>query len=60
MARKHRFGRASIKMYDKLGCILRIEITTNDVRFFMHTKRWNIDRDLRHENSPLSRRPSTA
>ncbi len=27
---KHRFGSASIKMYDKFGCVLRIETTTND------------------------------
>src|SRR5271156_3556097 len=31
---KHRFGSASIKMYDKFGCVLRIETTTNDVSFF--------------------------
>ena len=33
---KHRFGKSSIKMYDKLGTILRIETTTNDVSFFKH------------------------
>ncbi|MCG6535565.1 MAG: MarR family transcriptional regulator [Syntrophales bacterium LBB04] len=31
---KHVIGPVSIKMYDKLGLILRIETTTNDVRFF--------------------------
>ena len=31
---KHIIGPVSIKMYDKFGLILRIETTTNDVRFF--------------------------
>jgi hypothetical protein len=31
---KHRLGPASIKMYDKLGQVLRIETTINDVSFF--------------------------
>lgn len=33
---KHHMGPASIKMYDKLGRILRIETTVNDVSFFKH------------------------
>jgi hypothetical protein len=34
---KHHMGRAaSIKMYDKLGRVLRIETTVNDVTFFKH------------------------
>ncbi len=33
---KHSMGKASIKMYDKLGHILRIETTANDVTFFKH------------------------
>lgn len=33
---KHHMGKSSIKMYDKLGRILRIETTTNDVGFFKH------------------------
>ena len=33
---KHSMGRVSIKMYDKLGLVLRIETTTNDVTFFKH------------------------
>jgi hypothetical protein len=45
---KHRFGKASIKMYDKVGCILRIETTTNDVSFFKH-----------HRKVEHRRRPST-
>src|SRR6202034_3691269 len=36
---KHHFGKASIKMYDKFGCVLRIETTTNDVSFFKHRRR---------------------
>ena len=36
---KHRFGDASIKMYDKFGCVLRIETTTNDVSFFKHHRK---------------------
>jgi predicted transcriptional regulator len=33
---KHSMGKASIKMYDKYGKILRIETTTNDVSIFKH------------------------
>ena len=33
---KHYMGRSSIKIYDKFGCILRIETTSNDVSFFKH------------------------
>jgi hypothetical protein len=33
---KHFMGRASIKMYDKLGRVLRIETTVNDVTIFKH------------------------
>ena len=36
---KHQFGKASIKMYDKFGCVLRIETTTNDVSFFKHHRK---------------------
>jgi len=46
---KHRFGSASIKMYDKFGEILRIETTTNDVSFFKH------HRKVEHRNSPPRR-----
>ena len=28
---KHRFGKTGVKMYDKFGCVLRLETTTNDV-----------------------------
>jgi hypothetical protein len=33
---KHRFGSASIKMYDKQSIVLRIETTINDVSFINH------------------------
>jgi hypothetical protein len=46
---KHRFGDASIKMYDKFGQILRIETTTNDVSCFKH------HRKVEHRNSPPTR-----
>lgn len=36
---KHQMDRASIKMYDKLGRVLRIETTTHDVTFFKHHRR---------------------
>ena len=32
-------GPVAIKMYDKLGRVLRIETTTNDVTFFKHHRR---------------------
>ena len=46
---KHRFGKASIKMYDKFGCVLRIETTTNDVSFFKH------HRKVEHRDGPPTR-----
>ena len=37
---KHHLGRAAaIKMYDKLGRVLRIETTVNDVTFFKHHRK---------------------
>jgi hypothetical protein len=36
---KHQMGPVSIKMYDKLGIILRIETTVNDVSFFKHYRK---------------------
>ena len=41
---KHSMGKASIKMYDKFGQILRIETTINDVSFFKHY------REVRHRD----------
>ncbi len=35
---KHHMGPASIKMYDKYGRILRIEVTVNDVSFFQQRR----------------------
>jgi len=45
---KHRFGKSSIKMYDKFGIILRIETTTNDVSFFKHYRK------VEHRNAPAT------
>jgi hypothetical protein len=36
---KHHMGRNSIKMYDKLGRVLRLETTSNDVTSFKHYRR---------------------
>jgi hypothetical protein len=36
---KHRFGKTGVKMYDKFGCVLRLETTTNDVSFFKHHRK---------------------
>ena len=46
---KHHFGKVSIKMYDKFGCVLRIETTTNDVSFFKH------HRKVEHRDGPPTR-----
>jgi hypothetical protein len=46
---KHRFGKCSIKMYDKHGIVLRIETTTNDVSFFKH------HRKVKHRQGPATR-----
>jgi hypothetical protein len=46
---KHRFGKSSIKMYDKAGVVLRIETTTNDVSFFKH------HRKVEHRDRPPTR-----
>jgi hypothetical protein len=46
---KHRFGKASLKMYDKAGIVLRIETTANDVSFFKH------HRLVEHRHGPASR-----
>ena len=57
---KHRFGKASIKMYDKFGCVLRIETTTNDVSFFKHHRKVEHRDGPPTRASPPSRKPSTA
>jgi hypothetical protein len=46
---KHRFGKSSIKMYDKCGIVLRIETTTNNVSFFKH------HRQVEHRDRPPTR-----
>ena len=46
---KHRFGKCSIKMYDKHGIVLRIETTANDVSFFKH------HRKVEHRQGPSTR-----
>jgi hypothetical protein len=46
---KHRFGSSSIKMYDKFGCVLRVETTTNDVSSFKH------HRKVEHRQGPPTR-----
>lgn len=46
---KHHMGKASIKMYDKHGIVLRIETTTNDVSFFKH------HRKVEHRDGTVSR-----
>jgi hypothetical protein len=46
---KHRFGKCSIKMYDKCGIVLRIETTANDVSFFKH------HRKVEHRDRPPTR-----
>jgi hypothetical protein len=47
---KHRFGKSSVKMYDKFGIILRIETTTNDVSSFRH------HRKVEHRQGPPTRK----
>jgi hypothetical protein len=46
---KHRFGKCAIKMYDKHGVVLRIEVTANDVSFFKH------HRKVEHRQGPPTR-----
>jgi hypothetical protein len=36
---RHRFGKIWIKIYDKVGIVLRIETSANDVSFFKHHRR---------------------
>ena len=45
---KHRFGKSSIKIYDKLALVLRIETTTNDVSTFKHYRK------VGHQQGPAS------
>src|ERR1700756_5021520 len=45
---KHRFGKSSIKIYDKFALVLRIETTTNDVSTFKHYRK------VEHQHGPAS------
>jgi hypothetical protein len=36
---KHRYGKCSVKMYDKFSLVLRLETTTNDVSIFKHHRK---------------------
>jgi hypothetical protein len=46
---KHRFGKSSIKIYDKFGLVLRIETTSNDVAAFKHYRK------VEHRRGPATR-----
>src|SRR5207302_4221987 len=46
---RHRFGKSSIKIYDKFGLVLRIETTTNDVAAFKHYRK------VEHRQGPATR-----
>ena len=46
---KHRYGSATIKMYDKFALVLRLETTCNDVSAFKH------HRKVEHRKGPASR-----
>ena len=53
---KHRFGKIGVKMYDKFGCVLRLETTTNDVSFFKHHRKVeHRDRHSTRELAPLKK-----
>src|SRR5712672_716835 len=45
---KHRFGKSSIKIYDRFALVLRIEATTNDVSTFKHYRK------VEHQQGPAS------
>src|SRR5262250_2299055 len=45
---KHRFGKSSIKIYDKFGLVLRSETTTNDVYAFKHYRK------VEHQHGPAT------
>ena len=45
---KHRFGKSSIKIYDKFALVLRLETTTNDVSAFKHYRK------VEHQQGPAS------
>ena len=45
---KHHMGDVSIKMYDKFGCVLRIESTCNDISTF------RVEREVQHKDGTAS------
>jgi hypothetical protein len=50
---KHVMGPVALKAYDKLGLILRIEVTVNDVSFFQQYRQvQHRDRRRRKRNTP--------
>ena len=57
---KHRFGKSSIKIYDKFALVLRIETTTNDVSTFKHYRKVEHQRVQQATPSLPSKRTSTA
>jgi len=51
---KHYLGPSSIKIYDKFGCVLRIETTTNKVSAFRHHRKvQQRDGQVRFKLAPL-------
>lgn len=52
---KHRFATTGVKMYDKLGRVLRLETTTNDVSFFKHHRKVEHRDGPRRELAPLKK-----
>jgi hypothetical protein len=57
---KHRFGKSSIKLYDKFVLVLRIETTTNDVSAFKHYRKVEHHQGPQVTPSLPSKRTSTA
>jgi hypothetical protein len=43
---RHHMGSVDMKMYDKYGLVLRLEVCTNDVSFFKHYRK------VEHRNAP--------
>ena len=50
---KHHMGDVSIKMYDKFGCVLRIESTCNDISTF------RVEREVQHRDGTSDIRESS-
>jgi len=47
---RHQMGSSALKLYDKLGRVLRVETTTNDVTFFRH------HREVEHRDGTKERK----